>query len=165
MILKEFVISKRWFFNSLKIKSSNNFVLFKKRFEESIANHEKEVKELNAFLVDVRQQKELCIREINELKTQLKMVEDMRDNIRRELLDSNRRTRELEEELELHRKEINELKRYLNDEVREKELVINSNEDLRNKLKACENDKTDLNRLVDECKQRILGSLRLFVNL
>jgi rootletin len=114
---------------------------------------------LNSFLVDVRQQKELCIREINELKTQLKMVEDMRDNIRRELLDSNRRTRELEEELELHRKEINELKRYLNDEVREKELVINSNEDLRNKLKACENDKTDLNRLVDECKQRILGFL------
>jgi rootletin len=124
---------------------------------------------LNSFLVDVRQQKELCIREINELKTQLKMVEDMRDNIRRELLDSNRRTRELEEELELHRKEINELKRYLNDEVREKELVINSNEDLRNKLKACENDKTDLNRLVDECKQRILGFLtflsQLFINL
>ena len=118
---------------------------------------------MNSFLVDVRQQKELCIREINELKTQLKMVEDMRDNIRRELLDSNRRTRELEEELELHRKEINELKRYLNDEVREKELVINSNEDLRNKLKACENDKTDLNRLVDECKQRILGFFDIFI--
>lgn len=132
------------------------FVFFK-RFEESIANHEKEIKELNLILLDVRQQKELGIREINELKTQLKMVEDMRDNIRRELIDSNRRSRELEEELALHNKEINDLKRYLNDEAREKELVLNSNEDLRNKLKAVENDRTDLNRLLEECRQRILG--------
>lgn len=95
------------------------------------------------------------MRECNELKTQLKMVEDMRDNIRRDLLDSNRRIRELDECLELQRKEINDLKRYLNDEIREKELVMCSNEELRVKLKAAENEKIDLKRIIEETKQRL----------
>ncbi len=81
----------------------------------------------------------------------------MRDNIRRELMESNRRNREQEEEIELKRKEINELKRNLNDEIREKELVATSNDELRGKLKLAENEKTDLNRLLDEARQKILG--------
>ena len=52
------------------------------QFEDSIANHEKEIKELNAFLEDLRQQKEAGLRECNELKTLLKTVEDNRDNFR-----------------------------------------------------------------------------------
>ena len=110
---------------SLKQEQDKNHLLslqdeykrIRTQFEESIANHEKEIKDLNDYLEDLRQQKESGIRECNELKTQLKMVEDMRDNARRDLLDSNRRIRELEEAVELQRKEINDLKRYLNDEV------------------------------------------------
>jgi rootletin len=84
------------------------------------------------------------------------MVEDMRDNVRRDLLDSNRRIRELDETIELQRKEINEMKRYLSDEAREKDIIITSNDELRLKLKTAENDKTDLKRVLEETRQRVI---------
>jgi hypothetical protein len=90
------------------------------------------------------------------------MVEDMRDCVRRELMDTNRRCREQHEENELKRKEINELKRNLNDELREKESFVASNEELRAKLRVSENEKTDISRLLDEARQKIAGSF--FVN-
>jgi rootletin len=110
-------------------------------------------------LSEVKQQKESYLRECNELKTQLKMVEDMRDCVRRELMDTNRRCREQHEEIELKRKDINELKRSMNDELREKESVATSNDELRAKLKISENEKTDVSRLLEEAKQKISGNL------
>jgi len=65
--------------------------------------------------------------------------------------------RELEESMELQRKEINDLRRYLNDESREKELVVNSNDELRLRLKEAENEKTDLRRVLEESKQRVIA--------
>ena len=43
---------------------------------------------------DVERQKEAAMREVGELKVQLKLVEETRDNIRRDLIEANRRIRE-----------------------------------------------------------------------
>ena len=57
-------------------------------------NHEKEIKDLTNQIRDLDRQREAALREVAELKTQLKLVEEARDNVRRDLIDSNRRVRE-----------------------------------------------------------------------
>lgn len=56
--------------------------------------HEKEVKDLTNQIRDVMRKKESALKEVAELKVQLKMVEEARDNIRRDLIEANRKIRE-----------------------------------------------------------------------
>ena len=73
------------------------------------------------------------------------------------MLEANRRIREFEENINTQRKEIQDLKRHLQDEQRDKDLSLHSNEDLRTKLKSIENEKIDLKQLLEEFKQRTAG--------
>ena len=59
--------------------------------------HEREVRNMSAQLVDLERQREAAAREGEEIKTQLKMVEDVRDNIRTDLVGATQKLRELEE--------------------------------------------------------------------
>ena len=52
------------------------------------------MKNLATQIADLQRQKEAALREVAELKTQLKMVEETRDTIRRDLIDANRKNRE-----------------------------------------------------------------------
>ena len=52
---------------------------------------------MSAQLVDLERQREAAAREGEEIKTQLKMVEDVRDNIRTDLVGATQKLRELEE--------------------------------------------------------------------
>ena len=63
-------------------------------YQFSSENHEKECKNLSAQIRDLERQKEAGLREVSELKVQLKLVEETRDNIRRDLIEANRRIRE-----------------------------------------------------------------------
>ena len=56
--------------------------------------NEKEVKNLNNQIRDVDRQREAAMREVGDLKVQLKLVEETRDNVRRDLIEANRRIRE-----------------------------------------------------------------------
>ena len=56
--------------------------------------HEKEIKDLSGQIQDLQRQKEAALREVAELKVQLKMVEETRDTIRRDLIEANRKIRE-----------------------------------------------------------------------
>lgn len=57
-------------------------------------SHEKDAKDLSNQIKELNRQKEAALREVAELKVQLKMVEETRDGIRRELIEANRRIRE-----------------------------------------------------------------------
>ena len=46
-----------------------------------------------------------------ELKTQMKLVEEVRDNTKRDLIEANRKIREHEETIDKLKKEVAELKR------------------------------------------------------
>lgn len=52
------------------------------------------MKELHHQLTDLSRQREAALREVAELKTQLKLVEETRDAIRRDLIEANRKIRE-----------------------------------------------------------------------
>ena len=56
--------------------------------------HEKELKQLMAQITELQRQKEAALREVAELKVQLKMAEETRDTIRRDLIEANRKIRE-----------------------------------------------------------------------
>ena len=71
----------------------NNKLMVNFLFIFSVA-HEKEVKDMNNALRDLDRHKEGALREVAELKVQLKMVEETRDTIRRDLIDANRTIRE-----------------------------------------------------------------------
>ena len=58
------------------------------------------------------------------------------------------------------RKEIQELKRQWNDEIVEKEAVNKANEELRDKVKRVEGEKSLLSRNVEERHQRISGEFQ-----
>jgi hypothetical protein len=126
------------------------------KFDDATIANDRDVKALHEDIEQLRQQKQIQSHENFELKTQLKLTEDNRDQLKRDL---NRRVREYEENLTLQRKEIQDLKRYLQDEQRDKELTLRSCDDLRAKLKNSENEKIDLRQLLDEAKQRILGRI------
>ncbi|XP_021361091.1 rootletin-like [Mizuhopecten yessoensis] len=97
-------------------------------------------------------QREAAQSEVAELETQLKLVEENRDNIRRDLIDA--KIREGDEIRELMRKDMVELKRNINDEIREKDTVIKTAEELRSTVKKNECDKIDLNRSLCDHRQR-----------
>jgi rootletin len=127
------------------------------KFEDAAIANDRDLKILNDDIEQLRQQKQIQNHENFELKTQLKLTEDNRDQLKRDLIEANRRIREDEENIVLQRKEIQDLKRYLQDEQRDKELSLRSNDELRTKLKSVENEKIDLRQLLEEAKQRIIG--------
>ena len=63
-----------------------------------------------------------------------------------------------EEHQELQRKEIIEVKRLLNEEIREKEAVQKTANDLRNMVKKAEGEKTELSRLLQDARLKIGGT-------
>ena len=64
-----------------------------------------------------------------------------------------------DEHIELQRKEIIEVKRLLNEEVREKEAVQKTANELRNMVKKAEGEKTELARLLQDSRQKTAGTI------
>lgn len=136
---------------------------FQIKFEDAALANDREIKGLQDDIEQLKQQRQSLNHENFELKTQLKLTEDNRDQLKRDLIDGNRRIREDEENLSIQRKEILDLKRLFQDEQRDKELALRSNDDLRTKLKSVENEKIDLRQILDEAKQKILGEIKTSV--
>ena len=72
-----------------------------------------------------------------------------------------------EETRDLMRKDITDLKRAINEEIREKEAIAHTADELRTKVKNLEQEKTDLGRAYQDAKQRIAGvcALPVFLNV
>ena len=69
-----------------------------------------------------------------------------------------------EEIQEQNRREISELKRSINEEIREKETVSKTAEELRVNVKKIEGEKTEVSRNVQDSKQKIAGKSNSCMN-
>lgn len=76
-----------------------------------------------------------------ELRTQLRLLEDARDGLRRELLEAQRKVREGQDGHEAQRQEASELRRSLSEGVQEREALRRSNEELRAAVKKAESER------------------------
>merc|ERR1712096_507843 len=73
---------------------------FRTQFELTTETHEREVKSVNEACKQVHQMREAALKEVEELKLQLRMCEDARDGVRRDLIEAQRKVRETEEQRE-----------------------------------------------------------------
>ena len=76
-----------------------------------------------------------------ELRTQLRLLEEARGGLRRELLEAQRKVREGQDGREAQRQEVAELRRSLSEGAREREALRRSNEELRAALKTAESER------------------------
>ena len=76
-----------------------------------------------------------------ELRTQLRLLEDARDGLRRELLEAQRKVRESQDGREAQRQEAGELRRSLSEGAKELEALRRSNEELRAAVKKAESER------------------------
>lgn len=76
-----------------------------------------------------------------ELRTQLRLMEDARDGLRRELLEAQRQVREGQDGREAQRQEASELRRSLSEGVQEREALRRTNEELRAAVKKAESER------------------------
>lgn len=76
-----------------------------------------------------------------ELRTQLRVLEDTRDGLRRELLEAQRKGRDSQDSSEAHRQEASELRRSLSEGAKEREALRRSNEELRSAVKKAESER------------------------
>lgn len=76
-----------------------------------------------------------------ELRTQLRLLEDARDGLRRELLEAQRQVREGQDGREAQRQEASELRRSLSEGVQEREALRRTNEELRAAVKKAESER------------------------
>lgn len=76
-----------------------------------------------------------------ELRTQLRLLEDAREGLRRELLEAQRRVREGQDGREAQRQEAGELRRSLSEGAKELEALRRSNEELRAAVKKAESER------------------------
>lgn len=76
-----------------------------------------------------------------ELRTQLRLLEDARDGTRRELLEAQRKVRESQDGHEAQRQEAGELRRSLSQGAKEREALRRSNEELRAAVKKAESER------------------------
>ena len=76
-----------------------------------------------------------------ELRTQLRLLEDARDGLRRELLEAQRKVRESQDGREAQRQEASELRRSLSEGAKERDALRRSNEELRAAVKKAESER------------------------
>lgn len=79
--------------------------------------------------------------QVEELRTQLRLLEDTRDGLRRELLEAQRKVRDSLEGYEAHCREAGELRRSLSEGTKEREALRRSNEELRAAVKKAESER------------------------
>ncbi|KAI3388636.1 hypothetical protein SNEBB_006197 [Seison nebaliae] len=124
-------------------------------YEEESINHDRDSREWSSRVQDLTTTKEAQHREIVELKTQLKGIDDAREMIRRELNEAKRSIKDGEEKLEQKRKEILELKKNCQEEMYERQLNEKRNGELRSKLKTSEQERIELKRALEEITNRL----------
>lgn len=85
-----------------------------------------------------------------ELRSQLRLLEDARDGLRRELLEAQRKVREGQDGREAQRQEAGELRRSLGEGAKEREALRRSNEELRGAVKKAESERIRWGDLGDQ---------------
>lgn len=76
-----------------------------------------------------------------ELRAQLRLLEDAKDGLRRELLETQRKVRDSQEGREAQRQEASELRRSLSEGAKEREALRHSNEELRAAVRRAESER------------------------
>ncbi|KAG5673476.1 hypothetical protein PVAND_003521 [Polypedilum vanderplanki] len=127
----------------------------KSKMEENRIRAEEEANRYDLQIASIKEERENGLREIEELKVQLRLTEDKADSLNNQLADTMRKLRESETGGELLRKELTDTRRNLADSNIEKDKYVTSNKELREHIKRVEGQRREQTRAMEDALQKI----------
>uniref|UniRef100_A0A8D8KZD4 Rootletin n=2 Tax=Culex pipiens TaxID=7175 RepID=A0A8D8KZD4_CULPI len=127
------------------------------KMEEARIRAEEELNRLEVLQGALRDEKDLALREIEELKVQLRLSEDRCDGLNQQVQDHLRKLKEADNCIDGTRKELTDTRRTLADSNIERDKYSTSNKELRDHVKRVEGQRREQARAMDDALQKIAG--------
>lgn len=127
----------------------------KSKMEENRIRAEEEQNKFDLQIACIKEERENGLREVEELKVQLRLTEDKCDSLNNQLADTVRKLREAETGGEMLRKELTDTRRNLADSNIEKDKYATSNKELRDHVKRVEGQRREQSRTMEDALQKI----------
>lgn len=127
----------------------------KNKMEENKIRAEEEANKYELMIASIKEERENGLREVEELKVQLRLTEDKCDSLNLQLADTVRKLRESDTGGEMLRKDLTDNRRNLADSNIEKDKYATSNKELRDHIKRVEGQRREQSRSMEDALQKI----------
>lgn len=127
----------------------------KSKIDESRIRGEEECNKYDLQIAAIKEERENGMREIEELKVQLRLTEDKCDGLNNAIAETTRKHREAETGIEIFRKDLTDTRRNLADSNIEKDKYSTSNKELRDHIKRVEGQRREQARTMEDALQKI----------
>ncbi|CAH8478084.1 unnamed protein product [Schistosoma curassoni] len=128
---------------------------FRQHYEETCALHEQAMKSAQAKSAQLATERDLARNEVNELKMQINLIEEVRDGLQKNISEISRRLKETDEARETLRKEIIDLRRTLAETQRDRDNQEEAKENLVKRVQSLETERVEQNRVLTDQQQQI----------
>lgn len=127
----------------------------KNKCDEQKLRAEEELRKIDLMLSSMTSERDLASKEVDNLKTQLKLSDDRVNNVSAQLQDTNRKLKEHENLSDALRKDLIDTKRAFAECNTERDKYIESNKELRDHVKCAEGQRREQARNLDEALQKV----------
>lgn len=127
----------------------------KTKCEEQKLRAEEEIRKIDLMLSSMTSERDLALKEVENLKTQLGLSEDRINNLTAQIQETNRKLKENENMSEGFRKELIDAKRLLAESNIERDKYVSTNKELRDHIKCAEGQRREQARNLEEALQKI----------
>ncbi|KAH8850723.1 Rootletin [Schistosoma japonicum] len=128
---------------------------FRQHYEETCSLHEQALKNVQVKSVQLATERDLARNEVNELKMQVNLLEEVRDGLQKNIAEISRRLKETDEARETLRKEIIDLRRTLAETQRDRDNKEEAKENLVKRVQSLETERVEQNRVLTDQQQQI----------
>ncbi|CAH8827889.1 unnamed protein product [Trichobilharzia szidati] len=128
---------------------------FRQHYEETCALHEQTLKNVQVKSAQLTAERDVARNEVNELKMQINLLEEVRDGLQKNISEVSRRLKETDEARETLRKEIIDLRRTLAETQRDRDNKEEAKENLLKRVQSLESERVEQNRILSDQQQQI----------
>lgn len=127
----------------------------KTRCEEQKLRAEEDLRKIDLMFSSMTSERDIAMKEVENLKTQLGLSEDRINNVTAQLQDTNRKLKENENLSEVLRKDLIDSKRLLAESNIERDKYVSTNNQLRDHIKCAEGQRREQSRNLEEAIQKV----------
>lgn len=127
----------------------------KTKFEEHKLRAEEDIRKIDLMLSSMTSERDLALKEVENLKIQLGLSEDRINGVTAQLQETNRKLKENENLCEGFRKELIDSKRLLAESNIERDKYVSTNKELRDHIKCAEGQRREQSRSLEEALQKM----------
>ncbi|CAH8473751.1 unnamed protein product [Heterobilharzia americana] len=138
-----------------KVELTRELKEFRQHYEETCALNEQALKNLQVKSAQLIAERDHARNEVNELKMQITLLEEVRDGLQKNIAELSRRLKETDEARETLRKEIIDLRRTLAETQRDRDNKEEAKENLVKRVQSLETERVEQNRVLSDQQQQI----------